>query len=79
MNTQPQTLLDSFIKTPKDGDWYLMGTNVPANWVPDPDLDEEIRTVVRWDKEQYDWQFITFSYGEVSSAGMVGLHKQFED
>ena len=30
MRTQPQSLIDSFDNTPKDGVWYLMGSNINA-------------------------------------------------
>ena len=51
MRTQPQSLINSFTNTPKDGGWYHMGGNVSAEGIDPKPTDKEPTSVVAWDKE----------------------------
>lgn len=75
MKTQPQSLIDAFTNTPKDGQWYLMGSNIGAETNNINTV--ELATVVSWDEDEQDWKFMTVKDGAVSSSGMVGLNKTF--
>ncbi len=74
--TQPQSLIDSFANTPKDGVWYLMGSNINAENIDPKPTDKEITTVVAWDEDKQDWKFMTFKDGTINT-GMVELNKTF--
>lgn len=79
VKSQPQSLIDAFTNTPKDGLWYLMGSNISAETINIDAADKEPTTVVLWDEGEQDWRFMTLKDGAVSSSGMVGLNKTSED
>ena len=75
---QPQILIDAFAKTPKDGIWYLAGTDINADTIEIPPTDKETVTVVSWDEGEQDWRFVSFKQDGTRSAGMVNLNATFE-
>ena len=74
MNPELQKSLD---KSPKDGNWYALGTDILCD---DFDVDShEINTFVKWNEDEQDWQFITLKDKAVHSVGMMNTSRSEDE